>query len=141
LAQRGADVVRLVVDRGVVAVELTQVAHLLRAARDPDRSAASELRELPDDLADRPGRRRDDDRVSRPRPPDVEQPEVRRESRRADDVERERGRLKHLRNAAERARASDGELLPAELADHEISRGEARVPALHHLAERPGGDY
>ena len=76
LLERRVDVVALVVDPDVVAVELLQVGDLLRPAGEPDGSAAGDLRELTDDLADGARRARDDDGVARPRPPDVEQPEV-----------------------------------------------------------------
>jgi hypothetical protein len=50
-----AEVLGLVVDRLVVAVELEKVGLLVGPARDPDGAAARELCELADDLADRTG--------------------------------------------------------------------------------------
>src|SRR5205814_9168133 len=77
----------LVVDRSVVAERLGQQAQLLRAARNPDRSAAGDLRELADDLAYAPGRGRHDNGVAGRGPPDVEESEVRRQPIRAEDVQ------------------------------------------------------
>ncbi len=76
LAQVGEDVVLLVVDRGVEP-ELLQQRDLLRAAGDPDGARALDLRDLPNDGADGPGRAGDQHGVAFLQAPDLEQPEVR----------------------------------------------------------------
>src|SRR5215207_2537281 len=133
--QRGSQLVVLVVDRDVVAVELA-VGALVRAAGDPDRAAPHQLCDLPDDLADRAGRTRDDDRIPRLRPPDVQEAEVRRHPGHADDVERERRWIEDLRDKTNGTASRDRVLLPAELADDEVTGREAPVLALDHLPER-----
>jgi hypothetical protein len=137
--QRRPHVVALVVDAGVVSVQLLQVRHLLGRAGDPDHPAApGDPRELADDLADGTGRGRDDDRVTRLRLPHVEEAEVRREPGAAEHVQRRLDGRHRRVDLAERAAAGDGVLLPAELADDGVAGSEPRVVALddlaHHLA-------
>jgi hypothetical protein len=135
LLQCGVDVVVLVVDRHVVAVH-SAVGAFVRAARDPDCPTARELGDLADDLPDCSRRARDDDGVARQRPADVEQAEVGRKAGRPYDMESERRRIEHLRNPPQRATARDRVLLPAELADDQISRRVPTVVTLDHLAQR-----
>src|SRR6185312_2490047 len=134
-AQRLCDVFALVIDRHVVAVELGQIAGLLRAARDADRAATRKLRQLPGDLSYRTRGGGNDDRVARPRLADVEQSEVRSESRQADGVQSERRWVEYRRDDAERPGTGGRVFLPAELSDHEIARAETRILALHNLSE------
>src|SRR4029450_6557911 len=64
ILQRTSDILRLVVDAGIESEFDNAVAALLRAAGDPSRAAPRELRKLPDDAADRPARRRYQDRLA-----------------------------------------------------------------------------
>ena len=77
LAQRGADVLALVVDRRVEAELLDDEPALLRPACDPDDPATLDLRDLSDQLAHRPRRRGDHHGFTRDRPSDLEQTEIR----------------------------------------------------------------
>ncbi len=138
--ERLSEVLVLVVDRLVVAVEAA-VRALVGAARDPDRPAAGELRDLPDDLPDGARRTRHDDGVAGLRLPDVEQPEVRGHPRRADGVQRERRRVEDLGNPPNRAGSDYRVLLPAELSDDQVAGREASVLALDDLRQRLGRDH
>ena len=75
----------------------------------------------PIDLPDRTCRAGNDHCVTRPRLPDVQEPEVGREPRLPDDVEGERRRIEQLGNATQRAASRHRVLLPAELADCEVA--------------------
>jgi hypothetical protein len=83
----------------------------------------------------------DDHRVAGPWLAYVEQADVRREPRCADDVESQRRGLEPRRNGPEGAAACHRVLLPAELADDELSRLEARVAARDDFAQRLRGDH
>src|SRR6185436_5558004 len=107
--------VPLVVDPHVVAVELGQVADLLRrAGKADDGTTARDLRQLSDDLTDGARRSRDDHGVSGLRLADVEEAEVRGEPGRAEDVQRGLRRREARVELAEGAAACDGVVLPAE---------------------------
>ena len=140
LFERGAHILALVVDRGVVAVERDEVGLLLGAAGDPHCAAAGDLRQLADELPDPARRRRDDHCVSGPRPRHVEEPEVRRQPVGAEHVQRHRERhpLGHL---PQRTAAGHGVLLPPELPDDEVAGREARIVALDHHAGRLRGHH
>ena len=74
--QGSADVLLLVVDTGVEAEILHQMAALLVGTRDADHPATFQLGDLADDRADRAGRRRYDDRLSGLRFSQIEQAEI-----------------------------------------------------------------
>ena len=134
LLECGTHVVVLVVDGGVVAERLQQLALLLLAAGDSDGAAARELRQLTDELADRACRSGDDDGVSRPRLADVEQPEVRGQTVRAEHMQvRLQRRTRH--DLADAAGARDRVLLPAELTDDVVARFVARVVAIDNFGD------
>ena len=76
------------IDAGVEAELLHGVVALLLAARDADRAQPFDLRDLPDDRADRTGRRGDDQRLAGLRLTDVERADVRREPGHAEHAER-----------------------------------------------------
>ena len=137
LLQPSVDVVALVVDPDVVAVEAGEVGDLLGRPGEPDdRAAPGDLRELADDLADRPGRSGDDDGVARLGLADVEEAEVGGEAGRPEDVQRGLRRRQVGIELSERAAAGDGVVLPAELPDDEVARREARILALDDLPDR-----
>ena len=136
-----AQVLALVVDRLVEAVLAHQVVSLVRPAGDAHGSAAGDLRDLADDMADGSPRARDDDRVAGLRAADVEQAEVGGEAGGADCMERERGRVEERRHGAQHPAACDGVVLPPELPDDQVAFGEAAVVRLDDLAERLGGHH
>src|SRR5258708_17687034 len=76
LPQGGLHVLGLVIDRGVEAQLLHEVAALLGAAGDADGAASLELGDLADHHADSAGGARNDDGLAGCRPADVEQAEL-----------------------------------------------------------------
>ncbi len=122
LLQARVDVVGLVVDAGVVAVLVREIGEFLRAAGDPHRAAAGDLRELACDLADGAGRAGDHHGVARVRPPHVEEAEVGSQPGCAEHVQpRRRGRDAWV-DLAQGTAARGRVLLPAELPDDQIAR-------------------
>jgi len=92
LAQLGAQIRGLVVDRRVEAQLVGQPRALLGSARDADHTAALELRDLARGRTDRARRARDDDGVALARLAHVQQPEVRRHAGHAQRAEPALGR-------------------------------------------------
>src|SRR5712692_1736797 len=87
LLEAPMEVARLVVDAGIEAQLAGDVVAFLLAARDADRAAAPDLRQLPHHAADRARGGRHHHRLARLRLSDVLQPEIRRDSRHADHAE------------------------------------------------------
>ena len=84
VAQLLREVAGLVIDAGVEAQLLHHVVALRLPARDADRAATLDLRELPGHAADRPGGRGDDQRFARLGLADLVQPEPRGDARHAE---------------------------------------------------------
>ena len=134
-------VVRVAVDGLVEAELLREVPQLLRPAGDADHPAASDLRHLARDRADRARRRRDHDRIARRGAADLDQPEIGGEPRHAEDADGG-GEWPQCRVHLARARSlRDGVVLPARVVVDDVARHEARVPALHHPADRAAHDH
>ena len=141
LLERGVDVVRLVVDADVVAVELGQVA-APSPGRPRSRRPASSRRSSR--AARRAGRRRPPRLRRRPcrpasRSPTSKSPKYAVKPGNAEHMERGLHRRERRIDLAERAAARDRVVLPAELADDDVARGEPRVAALDDLADRLPG--
>ena len=135
---------RLVVHASVKAEFLDDVAALFGSAGDADRTAAFDLRDLPDRASDRARGGGHDHGFAALRLTDVEETDVRGAARHAEDAEIRRDRdfgafdLAHVRAVAHAVR------LPPGTRDHFVARLEAGVPrrddfacglAFHHLAD------
>src|SRR6185437_5714613 len=126
---------RAVIDAGVEAELVNDVVALGPAARDADGATAADLRELADDAANGARRRGDDDRLSGPWLPDLEQAEPRGESRHAENAEVVRSRdvacvdLRHV------GAVCDAVALPAQLRQHLVTDAYARVARVDHFAD------
>src|SRR6266513_2308571 len=135
---------RFVVHARVEAEFFDDVAALFGSAGDTDRTAAFDLRDLPDRAPDRAGGGGDDHGFAALRLADVDETDVRGAARHADDAEVRRDRdvgafdLAHVRAVAHAVR------LPPGTRDHFVARLEAGVPrrddfacglAFHHLAD------
>src|SRR5581483_1166457 len=125
---------RLVVDAGVEAELVDDVAAFLRTAGDADGAAAPQLRELAHDAAHRARGGRDHHGFARLRPADLLQAEVGRHPGHAEDAEvvaERRRRAVHPRRLLRRA-----EELPAERREDVLALLQLRIPGLQHFAHR-----
>src|SRR4051812_24002946 len=76
LGERGLEIVALVVDRRVIAEQLTALGDLCRSARNPACSQTREFCDRPDRRSYRAGRGRHHNSIAGARPANVEQPEI-----------------------------------------------------------------
>ena len=112
-----------------------------RAAGDADDAAALDLRDLPRDGARRPGRAADEHGVAALRAPDLEHPEIRRETRQR-QREHERGvevrRQLRRRHEAGPRRFEHEILLPAAQRIDDVTALEFRMARLDDLRDAAG---
>src|SRR5262249_4757241 len=97
--QRGLQIVGLVVEARVEPELVDDVPALLRGSGDANRPASFDLRKLADDRTDGPRRGGDDDGFARLRLTDVQQSDVGRHARHAQDAQRRRLRYAPIEDA------------------------------------------
>ena len=141
-AQRRVEVLLgLVVDAGVEAELVLHEGALLRAAGDADHAAAHDLADLAHHLADRAGRRRDDDGLARLGLADIEQAEIGGHARHAEHAVGGRDRRQRGIDLAQSRPPADRIFLPAQPVLDDVAHGEARIARLHHLADGAAGHH
>jgi hypothetical protein len=129
------DIAGLVVDGRIVAEFVDAELHLLRSARDADRTASHQLGDLADRRADRGSGGRDHDRVARARFAQIEQSEIGGDAVEPEHTKRQRERqiaFPHLTHDV--AAIRDRVVLPTQHAHHLIALGEAGMARGDHRA-------
>src|SRR5690606_17798180 len=119
---------------GVEAELILDERALLRPTGNADSTAAGELRKLAHDLPYGARGCRDHDRVARFRLADLEEAEIGREPRHAENAVRSRDR-RHRRVDLPRAAAADTIFLPADPLFDDVADLVVRIVRLHDLAD------
>src|SRR5712692_3923847 len=133
LLEAAMELARLVVDAGIEAQLAADVVAFLLPARDTDRAAAPDLRQLPHHAADRARGGRHHQRLARLGLSDVLQPEIRRYSRHAENAQVTRQR--HAAAVDLRGFPGSSVELPAELRQDVIAFFQFFIPRFDHFTD------
>ena len=106
-----------------------------------DRAASGQFGDLADHLAHSASGARDDDRIARLRPPELQQREISRHTRHSENSQRRADRGQRRIDLANRCDVGNGKFLPAKLAFDEVANGQRRNVTAKHLAHQAAGHH
>src|SRR5262249_26719138 len=136
--ERGAEAGLAMVEAGIEAQRLDDVAALVRPAGNADRAGAGDLRELANDGADRARGGGGDQRLALLRPADRVEPNIGGEPRHAEHAERRRERRFGRIELVETLAGDGAVALPALAAQHEIAGAHLGAARANDLADIGG---